>query len=133
MLFRSLTRVYTGGVRWALRNILLSFLAFAVMIGGVVWLFRVIPGAFVPGEDQGYVFGAVLLPDGASLQRTARVGETLQQSLAKNPAVEHVFLINGFDLISGGAKTSSATLFLAMKPWEERTISAQQKIGRAHV
>ena len=71
----------------------------------------------------------VLLPDGASLQRTARVGETLQQSLAKNPAVEHVFLINGFDLISGGAKTSSATLFLAMKPWEDRTISAQQMVG----
>ena len=54
---------------------------------------------------------------------------TMDAALAKNPAVEHVFLINGFDLISGGAKTSSATLFLAMKPWEERTISAQQMVG----
>jgi len=33
-------------------------------------------------------------------------------------------MINGFDLIGGGNKTSSATLFITLKPWDERTASA---------
>jgi hydrophobe/amphiphile efflux-1 (HAE1) family protein len=33
-------------------------------------------------------------------------------------------MINGFDLIGGGNKTSSATLFITLKPWDERRTSA---------
>ena len=31
------------------------------------------PGSFVPDEDQGYIFGACMLPDGATLERTRKV------------------------------------------------------------
>src|SRR3954466_2796783 len=58
--FAAVTNGYTGGVRWALKNVVLTLVAFAVVIGAVVWLFRAIPGSFVPPEDQGYVFGAVI-------------------------------------------------------------------------
>jgi hydrophobe/amphiphile efflux-1 (HAE1) family protein len=34
-------------------------------------------------------------------------------------------MINGFDLIGGGNKTSSATLFITLKPWDERSASAE--------
>ena len=48
----------------------------------------------------------------------------MQKILTEHPAVEHVFMINGFDLIGGGNKTSSATLFITLKPWDERRASA---------
>jgi len=52
----------------------------------------------------------------------------MQKALTEHPAVEHVFMINGFDLIGGGNKTSSATLFITLKPWDERTTSADDVV-----
>ena len=37
------------------------------------WLWRITPGSLVPDEDQGFYIAAVILPDGASLQRTDKV------------------------------------------------------------
>src|SRR5258708_13342782 len=34
-------------------------------------------------------------------------------------------MMNGFDLIGGGNKTSSATLFSTLKPWDERSAGAE--------
>ena len=47
----------------------------AVLIIGLVFLFRAVPGGFVPEEDQGYLVGGLVMPDGASLQRTDQVTE----------------------------------------------------------
>jgi hydrophobe/amphiphile efflux-1 (HAE1) family protein len=122
--FAWIVSVYTGAVRWVANHVMIALGIFALVIACTGWLIRVVPGSLVPPEDQGYLFGAVVLPDGATLSRTGRVGAAMQKALTEHPAVEHVFLINGFDLIGGGNKTSSATLFITLKPWDERTVSA---------
>jgi hydrophobe/amphiphile efflux-1 (HAE1) family protein len=43
-----------------------------------------------------------------------------------NSAMENFFIVNGFDLIGGGSKSNSATIFVPMKPWGERRQSSQQ-------
>src|SRR6267378_2994786 len=123
--FAWLVSQYTNGVRWVANHAAIAFAAFALVIACAGWLLRVIPGSLVPPEDQGYLFGAVVLPDGATLSRTSKVGAAMQKVLTEHPAVEHVFMINGFDLIGGGNKTSSATLFITLKPWDERKASAE--------
>jgi multidrug efflux pump len=45
--------------------------------------FRIIPGSFVPAEDQGYLISALMLPDGATLKRTATTGESMRQMRGK--------------------------------------------------
>ena len=122
--FSALITAYTAGVRWVAHHVAISLGLFALVIVAVVGLLRQVPGSLVPLEDQGYLFGAVVLPDGATLARTGRVGSAMQKALTEHPAVEHVFMINGFDLIGGGNKTSSATLFITLKPWEERSATA---------
>ncbi len=74
----------------------------------------------MPPEDQGYVFGSIILPDGATLARTGEVGAKLQKMVAENPAVDHMFVVTGFDLIGGGNKTNAATMFIPLKPWDKR-------------
>ena len=111
-------------MRWVANHAAIALGIFALVIACTGWLLRVVPGSLVPPEDQGYLFGAVVLPDGATLSRTGKVGAAIQKVLTEHPAVEHVFLINGFDLIGGGNKTSSATLFITLKPWDERSASA---------
>src|SRR6266571_2579585 len=123
--FAWLVSLYTNGVRWVARHVLIAFAGFALVIACTAGLLRLVPGSLVPPEDQGYLFGAVVLPDGATLSRTGKVGAAMQKVLTEHPAVEHVFMINGFDLIGGGNKTSSATLFITLKPWDERRASAE--------
>ncbi|MBN9429678.1 MAG: multidrug efflux RND transporter permease subunit [Burkholderiales bacterium] len=127
--FDAITRLFMRAVRLALKWRWLSLLFFAGVLAVCALLFVRIPGSFVPAEDQGYVLGAVVLPDAATLERTGRSGAQLQQMLADHPAIEHMFVINGFDLIGGGNKTNAATIFVPLKEWSERTQSAQQVAG----
>jgi multidrug efflux pump len=124
--FAWLVSVYTAGVRWVANHVAVSLGLFALVIAATAGLLRQVPGSLVPLEDQGYLFGAVVLPDGATLTRTGKVGSAMQKLLTEHPAVEHVFLINGFDLIGGGNKTSSATLFITLKPWGDRSATADE-------
>jgi hydrophobe/amphiphile efflux-1 (HAE1) family protein len=124
--FNWVTQRFLGAVDLTLRRRVGSLLVFLAIIGVGVVLFMRIPGSFVPPEDQGYLFGNVQLPDGATLERTGRTTAQIQKMIADNPNVENVLTIVGFDLIGGGNKTNSATMFIPLKPWEERTQSAQE-------
>ena len=85
-------------------------IVFAGIIVVAGYLIKTVPEGFVPPEDQGYVVAATILPDGATLARTTRTAEAVRASIASDPAVAHEFVVNGFDLIGGGNKTSSATM-----------------------
>ncbi len=131
--FAALTRAYLAGVRWVLKHAIVALLVFAGVLGGVAWLIRTIPGSFVPSEDMGFVFGTVILPDGATLGRTGRFGGSVQETLMQNPSVEYVFSITGLDLIGGGNKTNAGTMFVTLKPWDERPVSSYDVIGYGYM
>ncbi|MBL8383192.1 MAG: multidrug efflux RND transporter permease subunit [Burkholderiales bacterium] len=127
--FEWLTRVFLHLVRAAIGHRLVSLLVFVAVLGGTWAMFRAVPGSFVPPEDQGYVFGSVQLPDGATLERTGALTGKAQEAVSGNPAVQYVLAIVGFDLIGGGNKTNAATMFVPLIDWDARTASAQQVAG----
>ncbi len=55
------------------------------VVAGCVLLFKWLPTAFVPQEDQGYVFVGYFLPDSASLGRTHAVGDQARTIVASTP------------------------------------------------
>jgi len=123
-LFEWFTRSYTRTVNLTLHHRIIGTVAFTVIISGCVFMFRAVPGGFVPAEDQGVLIGALMLPDGASLQRTQATGLQFKDMLVQNPGVNKVFVISGFDLIGGGQKPNAGTVFIPLKDWEERTAVA---------
>ena len=123
-----MTGRFLGAVRFTLNNRLVAMGAFLLLLVGATFLFRSVPGSFVPDEDQGYIFASVVLPDGATLARTERMTEQLRQMNTGNPDIESFFTVNGFDMIGGGAKSNAATVFILMKNWEERQQTAQQLV-----
>ena len=127
--FAALTALYIGAVRFLLKHVVVSLLVFAGVLGGTAWLLRAIPGSFVPSEDMGFLYGAMVLPDGATLGRTGRFGARVQSILAENPSIENVFSISGFDLIGGGNKTNAGTMFVTLKPWDERPVTSHDVIA----
>ena len=122
--FAGLTRFYLSCVRVTARHRVIALVAFVGILGVDAFLFRTVPGGFVPPEDQGYIIGSLTLPDAATLQRTQEVGAVLQKILLAHPAVEHVFVVNGFDVIAGANKTNAATIFIPLKLWDERKATA---------
>lgn len=125
-----LTHVYTATVNLTLHHKIIGTLVFAAIIGLVAVLLKVIPGSFVPSEDQGYVISAVIMPDGATLGRTSKTTENVRAAIAQDPAVAHEFAVNGFDLIGGGNKTSAATMFVRLKDWSERETTADDIVKK---
>ncbi len=111
---------YVSGVKWVTRNFLTSLVAFAIVVAGCVWLFKLLPTAFVPQEDQGYLFVAYFLPDSASLNRTHDVGAEAAAIIGKHPAVANVSEVDGYSLIDSQNKTNFGVLFVSLKDYEER-------------
>ncbi len=128
--FRRLTNLYTNTVSLTLRHTLIGTVVFAGIVGLAIYLIKIVPESFVPPEDQGYVVTATILPDGATLARTTKTAEAVRAAIAEDPAVSHQFVVNGFDLIGGGNKTSSATMFVAFKDWSERTATAEDIVNK---
>jgi multidrug efflux pump len=86
----------------------------------VVLLFKVVPGSFVPEEDQGYLFVHGMMPDAASLERTTAVSDKGVALLKSNPATGGIAQLDGYSIIDGQTKTNAALMFASLKPYEER-------------
>jgi multidrug efflux pump len=128
--FGGLTKFYTDTVNLTLHHKIIGAIVFAAIVAAVVFLFRIVPGGFVPAEDQGYVVTVVVMPDGATLGRTIKTTENIRAEIAKDPAVAHEFAVNGFELLTGANKTNAATMFVRMTDWKERTSSANDIVGK---
>lgn len=128
--FGRLTNFYTGTVRMTLRHKIIGAVVFGVMLVVMIFLFRTVPGGFVPPEDQGYVISIVVMPDGATLKRTSQTTENIRATVAKDPATAHEFAVNGFELLTGANKTNAATMFVRMTDWDARTTNADQMVGK---
>jgi multidrug efflux pump len=118
--FTRITDGYVVGVRFLINHKGLGLGLFGGVIFGVIVLFRILPGSFVPAEDQGYLFGINIMPDAASLERTSAVSDKATQMLLENPAVSSVFKMDGYSLIDAQNKTNSTTMFTALKDYSER-------------
>lgn len=121
---------YVSGVIWMIRRGVVGALLFVgmVLIAGGLWRFT--PGSLVPDEDQGFYIAAVILPDGATLQRTDQVVGEVVQILQSNPVNQDVVAFTGFDFIGGGFRNNAATIFVTQRHWDERPgVSTPMLVG----
>jgi hydrophobe/amphiphile efflux-1 (HAE1) family protein len=128
--FERMRGFYVGMVSLSLRHAVRSALLFLILIAGLMYLIKNIPDSFVPPEDQGYVIVAVILPDGATLARTTQTADAITTEMGRDPAMAFQFAINGMDFIGGGNKTNVSTIFMRLKDWSERTITATDTVNK---
>jgi multidrug efflux pump len=118
--FGWVTDRYGEGVSFALKRVLVAFGVFGAMVFAIWHLFSTIPASFVPQEDQGYLLAAVIMPDGASLDRTEAVSRRVSDIFAKDPAVKDYSSLAGYSLLDNQYKTNAGTIFIALKDFAER-------------
>lgn len=102
-------------------------LLFLAVVAGLIGLFgKILPGSFIPEEDQGYMYINVQLPNAASLQRTDAVCRQIEDILAKTPGVQYASTVCGFSMLSWVSDTYSAFFFVSLNSWDERKKPEEQ-------
>jgi multidrug efflux pump len=122
----AITRGFGHAVTFVIKRMLIAFVILAVLVYAIIHLFEVLPTSFVPNEDQGYVMAAIIMPDGASLNRTQSVSERVDTIFKKLPGVDTRTQIAGYSLLDSGFKTNAGTFFVTLKPFEERYASVKK-------
>jgi hydrophobic/amphiphilic exporter-1 (mainly G- bacteria), HAE1 family len=128
IVYRGFDRVYQSAERGyisLIRRIVARsgawVVAVLVLIAVIGYMFTRIPTAFLPIEDQGYLIANVQLPDGASLERTQKALERVQQIVRKTPGVEQVVTIAGISVLDGSSSlSSSGVAYIILDDWDKR-------------
>src|SRR4026208_1636376 len=79
-----------------------------------------VPAGFIPEEDQALIGVNVQLPPGASLERTAAVLTKVEQIVAKTEGGDSFTTIGGYGVVTSTYQPNFGTIFVRLKPWEER-------------
>ena len=111
---------YVGGAALTIKRSGLALAVLAAMLGATVMLFKTVPGSFVPAEDQGFLFAAITLPDGASMDRTEEMTNKVAAIFSEHPAVQDYSALSGYSLLDGQFKTNTGTVFVSLKDFDQR-------------
>ncbi|WP_097142435.1 efflux RND transporter permease subunit [Rhizobium subbaraonis] len=112
---------YAAIVRRLVRVAVLGLVVLAALFVGTAWLFKTTPTGFLPSEDQGAIFGEIVLPDGASVNRTDAVAKSVEELMRGTDGVQGVMSVVGYSLLDGQVKSNAALLVMTLKPFADRT------------
>ena len=118
--FGATLKGYNSLVGKMLRKPLISLIIFIGIIGAAFYGFIKWPTSYVPEEDMGYFMTSVQLPNGSSLERTDSVMNRVVADILTLPEVKDVIGISGDSFIGGGAGSNFGSIFVILKPWDER-------------
>jgi hydrophobic/amphiphilic exporter-1 (mainly G- bacteria), HAE1 family len=125
--FNGFNRLFTsatnGYLRWSGALLRKSVVAFAVLVAagvGAAFFSAHIPTSFLPGEDQGYMFMHLQLPNASSLERTEAAAAKVEQTLLKTPGIKYVTRVAGFSLLSFVSTSYTGLFFVTLDDWKDR-------------
>jgi hydrophobic/amphiphilic exporter-1 (mainly G- bacteria), HAE1 family len=124
----AIDRVRGGYVSVVRRLVRVSVIGVVVVIGvaaASVVLFNRLPQSFLPDEDQGAIFTAMRLPEGASINRTEEIVKQVEDIIRPIPGVEGILSVVGLNFIDYIASSNQAFFVVRLKPYAERTDPAQ--------
>lgn len=94
-----------------------ALLVFTVSAGLVG---KLVPSGFIPNEDQGAIYANITTPSGATLERTDKVVDEVQQIAQKMDAVSSVSGLSGYSVLSEGVGAVYGMNLISLKNWDER-------------
>ncbi len=119
-LFDSASNTYQSLVAGMLKRSLRVLLIYVLIVAGMMFMFLRMPTAFLPDEDQGILFTQIMLPAGATRERTLEVIKQVEQHFLNNEkdTVESIITVAGFSFAGSGQNMGIA--FIRLKDWGER-------------
>ena len=126
--FDALLAGYRRTLDVALKFQFVTLLVFFATLGFTVYLYVIIPKGFFPNQDNGVILGITKAGQDVSFAEMARKQEQVAELIAEDPAVQSYSSSIGAGL--GGQTGNNGRIWFALKPFEERSDTAQQVIAR---
>ncbi|HEX5669125.1 MAG TPA: efflux RND transporter permease subunit, partial [Chitinophagaceae bacterium] len=126
--YNGLSNSYKKLVSLIVNRRLVTFATLAVFVAATGILGKILPTGFIPNEDQGTIYAAVTTPSGATLERTEKVVDAIQQTAEKIEGVESVSTLAGFNVLTDGTGASFGMNLISLKKWQNRNLTDKQII-----
>ena len=119
--FRMLAEKYSSILKRALRRPGLILIVAAVLFAAAILILKVLPGEFVPSQDQSRVAVRMQTAVGSDLSETDKLIQRAEEAVRKHPEVTEIYsFVGGF-----GGGVNSGNMFISLVPPGDR------KLGQA--
>ncbi len=127
---------YGAFVRRILRFSVVVLVAYFGLLFWTGHQFQIVPKGFIPKQDNGYIFGALQLPDGVTLEHTKKAVDKAGEIISKLDGVQDVTTIAGVSGATFTKVSNAGAIFVRLKPKEDRIksgISLDAILGRSYM
>lgn len=127
---RPVLAFYGSSLWWFLRHRWVSGLVWTASLAGTVWLFLLVPKAFLPPGDSSVVFGVFIAREGSSPAQMRTIQDQVDRALQEDPNVVMDFTMTGNGQFL--AANQGITFTFLREPGERPPIqvAAGQMMGR---
>jgi len=127
--FARLTKSYSNGVKRGIEKS--KYVVVVLICIGVAtfFLFKIKPSGFIPNEDVGRLQVTYELPEASSTTQSVDYIKKLMNVVGHTPGVLHYGALSGLNVSNGAAKSNSGTIFVQLKPWDDRKEPNEQVSG----
>jgi len=109
--------IYGGSLWWFLRHRWISALIWISCLAGTIWLFMIVPKAFLPVGDSSFIWGVMIGKEGSSPVQMRALQDRADEMLREDPSIWATFTMTG---ASGFLASNQGLLLAFLKPPEER-------------
>lgn len=124
--FDKLTGKYTYLLRKIVNRKAVTWGILIVFGLGIVFENQILPGGFIPSEDQGTIYAVIQTPPGSTLERTNQVSRELQKICLKIDGIESVSSLAGYEIMTEGRGSNAGTCLINLKNWNDREHSVTE-------
>ncbi|MGP9766003.1 efflux RND transporter permease subunit [Halomonas sp. AOP13-D3-9] len=124
--FNASSNKYQGGVARSLKHRGAVFVVYALLLLGTGVMFKAVPPGFIPVQDKLYLIAGVILPEGASLERTDQMLQDVVDIAMETEGVEHAIAFPGLNALQFTNTSNTGVAFLTLSAFGERSLSAAE-------
>jgi HAE1 family hydrophobic/amphiphilic exporter-1 len=114
----AVTNTYRTTVQRAIGWRFVALVLFVGVLVATYWVYQLVPRAFIPEDDQGYIMFIVQAPQGASLTYTRDVCAKVEETLSHVPEINGAFTVAGFS--QAGNAPNRAIIYANLLPFDLR-------------
>ena len=118
--FGKINASYTRGVQKWIRFTPYVLIFLVVLFTGLFFLIKNKSTGFLPTEDEGRLYVTYELPEATSTSRSVAMLKEIMSKVQTIPEVRTVGGLAGFNILSFSNKSNVGTMFVLLKPWDER-------------
>ena len=127
--FDNITEHYKNGVNRSINGATYIIILLVALCIGAWFLFMKKPTGFIPSEDDGNLYVTFQLPPASATVQSVDVMQRLMKVVTETPGVAHYAALSGLNVVNNATNSNAGTIYVQLKPWDERSEESQQVPG----